>query len=91
MVCATTRHHYIQQDEAESGELYKSLRHKKSYKKHTCSKDKSGQIISRISTGERAAIVDSKERFGDWEADIVIGKGNKGVPVTLAERCSQRR
>jgi IS30 family transposase len=90
MVCATTIYHYTQQDKAESGELYKNLQHKKSYKKRTGSKDKRGQIIGRISIDERHAIVDSKERLGDWEADTVIGKGYKGVLVTLAELCSRK-
>ena len=34
-------------------------------------------------------IVNLKTRLGDWEADTVIGKGHKGVLVTLAERCSR--
>jgi IS30 family transposase len=89
MVCATTIYHYAKQDKAEGGELYKNLRHKKSYQKRTGSKDKRGQIIGRISIDERHAIVDSKECLGDWEADTVIGKGHKGVLVTLVERCSR--
>jgi IS30 family transposase len=28
--------------------------------------------------------------LGDWEADTVIGKGHKGVLVTLTERCSRK-
>ncbi|MFT4777179.1 MAG: IS30 family transposase [Oleispira sp.] len=75
MVCATTIYHYIQQYKAEGGKLYKNLRHKKSYKKRTGSKDKRGQIIGKISIDERPAIVNSKVRLGDWEADTVIGKG----------------
>jgi IS30 family transposase len=90
IVCATTIYNYIQQDKAAGGELYKSLRHKKAYKKRTDSKDKRGQIIGRISIDERPAVVDSKERLGDWEADTVVGKGHKGVLVTLAERCSRK-
>lgn len=38
---------------------------------------------------ERPAIVDSRERFGDWEADTVLGKQGTGVLVTLAERKSR--
>ena len=31
-----------------------------------------------------------KGRLGDWEADTMIGKGHKGVLVTLAERVSKK-
>ena len=34
-------------------------------------------------------MVDERTRIGDWEADTVIGKGNKGVLVTLADRFSK--
>ncbi len=33
--------------------------------------------------------MDEKNRLGDWEADTVIGKGHKGVFVTLTERVSK--
>jgi IS30 family transposase len=46
--------------------------------------------IGRTRIDERPAVVDSKERLGDWEADTVIEKGHKGVLVTLAERCSRK-
>ncbi|MDY0042835.1 MAG: IS30 family transposase [Desulforhabdus sp.] len=90
MVCATTIYHFIQQDKAAGGELYKHLRHKKPYKRRTGSRDARGQIIGRISIDERPSIVEEKVRLGDWEADTVIGKGHKGVLVTLAERVSKK-
>ena len=31
-------------------------------------------------------IVDSKERFGDWEIDTVLGKHGAGAMVTILER-----
>ena len=70
--------------------MYKNLRHRKRYKKRTAKPEKRGQIIGRISIDERPAIVDDKVRIGDWEADTVIGKGHKGVLVTLAERLSRK-
>jgi IS30 family transposase len=35
---------------------------------------------------ERPSIVDARTRIGDWEDDLVIGKGHKGGFATLAER-----
>ena len=90
MVCTTTIYGFIQKDKASGGKLHKHLRHKKSYKKRTGSSETRGQIIGRISIDERPIIVDEKIRIGDWEADTVIGKGHKGVLVTLADRVSKK-
>ena len=90
MVCATTIYAFIQQDKAVGGDLHHHLRHRKPYKRRTGSQETRGQIIGRVSIDERPAIVDKKERLGDWEADTVIGKGHKGVLVTLAERVSKK-
>jgi IS30 family transposase len=90
IVCATTIYGFIQQDKDSGGDLYKHLRHRKPYKRRTGSLEARGQIIGRISIDERPPIVDKKIRIGDWEADTVIGKGHKGVLVTLADRVSKK-
>ncbi len=90
MVCATTIYGFIQQDKASGGNLYKHLRHRKPYKRRTGSPEARGQIVGRVSIDERPPIVDEKVRIGDWEADTVIGKGHKGVLVTLADRVSKK-
>lgn len=86
----STPQYDIQQDKAAGGTLHQHLRHCKPYKKRTRSPDARGQIIGRISIDDRPAIIDKKERLGDWEADTVIGKGHKGVLVTLADRVSKK-
>lgn len=90
LVCTTTIYHFIQQDRVAGGDLYKHLRHRKPYKKRTGSSEARGRIIGRISIDERPTIVNEKIRIGDWEADTVIGKGHKGVLVTLADRVSKK-
>ena len=87
-VCPGSIYSLIKQDKANGGVLYKNLRHKK-YKQRTGSAETRGQICNRVSIEERPAIVDKKVRLGDWEADTVIGKGHKGVLVTLSERVSK--
>ena len=42
-----------------------------------------------VSIDDRPAIADSRERFGDWEMDTVLGKQGTGVIVTLLERKSR--
>ena len=87
-VCPSSIYNFIRKDKVNGGSLHKNLRHKK-YKQRTGSPDARGQICNRISIDERPAIVDKKVRLGDWEADTVIGKGHKGVLVTLSERVSK--
>ena len=38
---------------------------------------------------ERPAIVDTRQRLGDWEVDTIIGKGHRHAIVSLTERKSR--
>jgi len=80
---------YIWADKASGGELFKHLRRKaKTYQPRGKSQAGRGHIKNRISIDERPAIVDEKGRVGDWEIDLVIGKGHRGALVTLVERAT---
>jgi IS30 family transposase len=46
-------------------------------------------IPGRISIDERPAIVDDRQRFGDWEGDTVEGKKSSGYIATHVERKSR--
>lgn len=46
-------------------------------------------IPNRVGIGHRPTIVDKKKRFGDWEANTVLGKNGTGVIVSLVERKSK--
>lgn len=82
-----TIYQFIIADQKNGGELYKHLRqaHKKR-RKRLKTKDRRGQIPNRTSIDQRPAIVDKKERVGDWEIDTIIGKNHKGALVTAVER-----
>jgi IS30 family transposase len=79
---------HVAVDKAGGGKLYKALRqgHKR-YRKGNNSKR--SVIPEPRSIDERPAIVDTRERFGDWEVDTVLGKHGTGALVTLAERKSR--
>lgn len=74
----------IRKDKAEGGTLYKHCRHKLKRR----ARPVGGRRISipnRTSISERPAEVDGK-RFGDFEMDTIVGRGNHGAIVTLIER-----
>lgn len=80
---------FIMKDKQAGGELYTHLRCKLKRKKRYGSNERRGIIKNRRSIEERPAVVDTKERIGDWEADTVIGKAHKGALVSLTERRSK--
>jgi len=84
-----TIYQFIWADKQAGGELFKHLRWKhKKYKKRYGKNDRRGQIKDRVSIDERPAIVDKKERIGDWEIDTIIGANHQGALVSAVERKS---
>jgi len=76
-------------DKKSGGELYEHLRHHgKKYRKRFSSIGK-GPIKNRRFIDERPAIVNEKNRIGDWEVDTIIGKNHRHAIVTMVERVSK--
>lgn len=85
-----TVYRLVLKDQQQGGHLYRHLRHQaKPYRKRYGRKEYRGCIPGRVDIAERPAIVETRSRVGDWEADLVIGRGHKGAIVTLAERRSR--
>lgn len=82
---------HIWQDKAAGGHLYKHLRiaRKRRYRKRPNGRTSRGIIKNRVGIEKRPGIVDQKKRFGDWEADTIIGKHHQGVLVSLVDRKSK--
>jgi transposase, IS30 family len=81
------QHIYAQQ--RAGGELYKHLRCQKKRRKRYGKYDHRGIIPGRKSIDERPVVVDLRERIGDWEGDLIVGKDHQGVVLTLVERKSR--
>ena len=80
---------HIYDDQAYGGDLYTHLRIvSKPYRKRYGSYDRRGKIKNRVSIDERPAVVDRRNRIGDWEGDTIIGKGRQSALITLVERKS---
>ena len=80
---------YILRDKQAGGDLYQHLRCQKKRRKRYGRHDRRGQLPNRRSIEERPAIVDQRQRIGDWEVDTIVGKGHHQAVVTLTERKSR--
>jgi transposase, IS30 family len=80
---------YILADKQAGGNLYRHLRCQKKRRKRYGSYDRRGKLPNRMSIEERPAIVEERQRIGDWEVDTIIGKGHRQAIVTLTERKSR--
>ena len=85
-----TIYQFIWKNKKKGNLLYKHLR--RSGKKYNKQKGKSagrGCIPNRVDIDQRPAIVDKKTRFGDLEADLIIGAKHEGALLTLVDRKSK--
>ena len=80
---------YIWNDKACGGQLHNYLRNQgRKYKKRGNYKDNRGIIKGRIDIDKRPSIVEKRERFGDLEVDLIIGKNHNQAIVTINDRAS---
>ena len=85
MVSVERIYQFIRQDKAQGGVLYKNLRHRLKHRKRPVA-GKHPPIKDRVSIEQRSEVINNRERFGDWEIDLIIGKNHKGAIVTIVER-----
>lgn len=78
-----TIYRMIRTDRRNGGTLFLHCRHKLKHRSHPASHCRS-TICNRTSISERPKEVDGN-RFGDFEMDLIVGKGNKGAILTLKE------
>ena len=89
MVSYETIYKFIYTDKENGGLLYTNLRTGRPKRKFKQNKKKGKFTIKdRIFINERPDIVNNKERFGDWEADTIIGANRKGAILGVVERKS---
>ena len=77
---------YIYWDKELGGDLHTYLRCKKQKRKRYGVYDRRGKLTNQVSIDERPAIVEDREREGDWEVDTIIGKNHKQAIVSITER-----
>lgn len=79
---------HIYSDRARGGDLHTHLRCRKQRRKRYGVHSRRGRMPGRVSIEERPAVVGTRSRLGDWEADTVIGAGHGGALVSAVERKS---
>lgn len=80
---------YVYAEKRRGGTLHRHLRSQKKQRKRYSGYIRRGQIPNRTSIDERPEIVASKGRFGDWEADSIIGARHKRGILSAVERKSK--
>jgi transposase, IS30 family len=81
---------YVYRDKANGGDLVSYLRcQKQRRKRYASGNQRRGKLKNRVCIEQRPALIEARQRVGDWEGDTVIGRGHKGVLVTLVERKSR--
>lgn len=85
MVSTERIYQFIRQDKRDGGLLYQHTRHKLKHRKRS-ELSKQSSIKDRVFIDQRPDIINNKERFGDWEIDLIVGPNNKGAILTLVER-----
>jgi IS30 family transposase len=89
MVSIESIYKYIWQEKRRGGCLFKRLRTKgKKYRKRGHLKDNRGLLADRVDIDKRPVEVATKDRIGDLEIDLVIGKNHKGALLTINDRAT---
>lgn len=77
----------IRADKKNGGSLYLYCRHKLKHRARPVS-DRGSTICNRVYISERPEESDGR-RFGDFEMDTIVGKGNHGAMLTLTEKSTR--
>jgi len=85
MVSVERIYQFIREEKRKGGSLWKQCRHRLKHRKRpVCGKKVI--IPDKVSIDERPAVINEKQRFGDWETDTIVGPENNGAILTATER-----
>jgi IS30 family transposase len=85
-----TIYRWVFLDTKQGGTLYRHLRRRHKRRRQQKRYGAGRRFIpGRVGIAERPNIVAERSRFGDWEADLVIGRRGSGAVATHVERKSR--
>jgi IS30 family transposase len=85
MVSTERIYQFIREDKRAGGVLWKHCRHRLKHRKRPVG-GKKIIIPDKVSIEVRPAVINEKQRFGDWEIDTIVGPENNGAILTVTER-----
>jgi IS30 family transposase len=89
MPCVQTLYNHIHSDRKAGGKMHKRLRLRgRRRKPHGQGKQRRSIIPNRRDISERPIEVEQRQRFGDFECDLIIGAGHSGVILTVNDRAT---
>jgi len=80
--------HSNRKENKQYRQLYCYLKHGKRRRKRGNRKDRRGIIPNRVSIEQRPKIINKRERLGDVEVDLMMGKNHKGSLLVITDRAS---
>jgi transposase, IS30 family len=75
-------------EDRQDKRLYKYLAHGRRRRKRGNRRDSRGLIPNRVSIEHRSPIVAKRNRIGDMEVDLMMGKNHKGSILVMIDRAS---
>jgi len=82
-----TIYSFIKADKSNGGGLYLHLRHGRRRRKKRFSIPRiRNDILHRRHISERPPVINKRERFGDWERDLMFAQSRKEALMTFVER-----
>lgn len=85
-----TIYHWAYIDAQHGGQIYRHLRRHRQRRRIQKRYGAGRRFIKdRVSISERPEVVASRSRYGDWEADLMLGGIGKGALATCLERKSR--
>ena len=85
----TSIYNFIQLDRRSGGTLYLNLRINGKRRYRHRNKSNRSKLVGRVGIEERPTVVATRERYGDWEADLIAGCRDGGYLLSLYERKSR--
>jgi len=84
-----TIYRWVFMEAQQGGTLYRHLRRRRRYRRRQKRYGAGRRFIpDRVGIEQRPTIVGERQRYGDWEADLVVGSHGSGAVATFVERRS---
>jgi IS30 family transposase len=84
-----TIYRWIYLDASVEGELYRNLRRRHKKRRRQKRYGTGRRFADRKCITQRPGVVETRERYGDWEGDTIEGKRSSGYIATMVERKSR--